>query len=95
MGKSIRIAAGVLLLVALMALSGPALAQGSSDRPIVRPKIIHRQPPGPVIRPRTATSGQALPFTGANVLVLVTLGGSFILVGTLLVRSSRGRRAAA
>jgi len=105
--KGLRIVLAALLVSAMMAFAGPALAQeGSDDGPIVRPdRITKPGNGGPNVGPSTLERGattadsagaaDTLPFTGSDLLVFVVIAAGAIGAGSLLVRSSRSRRAEA
>jgi LPXTG-motif cell wall-anchored protein len=78
-----------MLLVAAMAVMGPAYAQGSGERP---PKVedeIEQRDPGtdPAERPTT------LPLTGADLTAFVLAGSAAFGGGAVLVHRTRARRA--
>jgi hypothetical protein len=105
--KSLKVVLATCLMVALMALAAPAFAQqGSSEQPPrVAGKRITKGGNGPNVAPgfqeRGATSGapsvlgEVLPFTGADLTLFVLVAAGAVGVGTVMVRSSRVRRAEA
>ena len=95
-----------VLLGAVMALMGPALAQsGSGEQP--PPTVQPPTPPGekppevapdierrePTVLPQRQERGATLPFTGGDLIGLIVVGGAASTVGAVLVRRTRGRTA--
>lgn len=97
--KFLRMMVVGLMVGALMALSGLALAQeGSGDNPPeVGPNRITK--PGPVPEPNAGPSvqerGQTLPFTGGDVTLFVIVGAGAVALGTIAMRAARARSDAA
>lgn len=95
--KFLRISVVGLLVAALMALGGVALAQtGSGDTPPedeVGPNVITQ--PGPVPAPGAGPSvqdrGQTLPFTGGDVTLFVIVGAGAVALGAIAVRAARAK----
>jgi hypothetical protein len=93
--KLLRLAVVGLMVAALMALGGVALAQtGSGDvPPEVGPNIITQ--PGPVSPPEVGqgvqTRGETLPFTGGDVTLFVILGAGAVALGAIALRAARAK----
>ena len=81
-----KMAVIAFLVVAVMALMGPAFAQGSGEPPpVIAPREVPRDPkPAPVAEVPTV-----LPVTGGDVMLFVLAGGATVAVGTALVRKAR------
>lgn len=83
-----RLASIAILVVAIMALMSPAFAEGSGERPPIKPGVQHDpEPEAPAERPST------LPFTGADVTAFALVGAATLGAGTLLLRRTRSRGA--
>jgi hypothetical protein len=93
--KFLKIMVVGLMVSALMALGGVALAQTGSDDtpPEILPDRITK--PGPVqppaIGPTIQDRGQTLPFTGGDVTLFVIVGAGAIALGTVAVRAARAK----
>lgn len=83
-----RLIAASLLLLAMMSLSSVALAQYAPEPP--KGDIIQKHPTAPDVG-GPSTNSSTLPFTGADVVVILLVGFAAIGTGTVLVRRSRGR----
>ena len=82
-----KLAVIAFLVVAVMALMGPALAQGSGEEPpVIQPREETRDPDP---RPEVAGDPQVLPVTGGDVMLFVLAGGATVAVGSALVRRAR------
>jgi hypothetical protein len=83
-----KLAVIAFLVVAVMALMGPALAQGSAEEPppVTEPRE-ERRSPEPA--PEVAGEPTVLPVTGGDVMLFVLAGGATVAVGTALVRKAR------
>jgi LPXTG-motif cell wall-anchored protein len=84
-----KLASVAILVVAIMALMGPAFAAGSGEAP---PKVedeVSQQDPShdPEERPST------LPLTGGDILAFVVAGSAAAAAGGVLVRRTRTRAA--
>lgn len=81
-----KLAVIAFLVVAVMALMGPALAQGSGEEPpVTQPREETRDPR----EPEVAGDPQVLPLTGGDVMLFVLAGGATVAVGSALVRRAR------
>ncbi|CAN5654897.1 hypothetical protein BH24ACT26_BH24ACT26_12240 [soil metagenome] len=82
-----KLASIVILVVAIMALMGPALAgHGSGEQPPkVDDEITQRDPQNAEERSST------LPFTGGDVLAFVLVGTATVGAGGVLMHRTRGR----
>jgi LPXTG-motif cell wall-anchored protein len=79
-----RFAFVALLIVAVMALMGPAVAAtGSSERP----QVVHND----VVQKSPSTEPASLPFTGSDVTAFAVAGVVAIGTGVVLVRKTRTR----
>jgi hypothetical protein len=79
-----KLAVIAFLVVAVMALMGPAFAQGSGEPPpVIAPREVPRDPK-PVAEVPTV-----LPVTGGDVMLFVLAGGATVAVGTALVRKAQ------
>jgi hypothetical protein len=86
-----RLAAIAVLVVAVMALAGPAFAKGSGEKPpATKPKVHHVGNPSD---PKVASERNVLPFTGSDLTLYVLAGGLTVAVGTAMVRRARVRSA--
>ena len=83
-----RLIAASLLLLAMMSLSSVALAQ--IYPPEVKGDIIQKHPTAPDVG-GPSTNSSTLPFTGADVVLILLVGFAAIGTGTVLVRRFRGR----
>lgn len=83
-----RLIAASLLLLAMMSLPSVAFAQYVHPNPPLD-KTVQKHPGPDSSGP--STSGATLPFTGADVVVILLVGFALIGTGTVLVRRSRGR----
>lgn len=84
-----RLIAASLLLLAMMSLSSVALAQRAYP-PDVRGDIIQKHPTTPDVG-GPSTNSSTLPFTGADVVLILLVGFAAIGTGTVLVRRFRVR----
>lgn len=88
--RNILVVAGVLL--ALVAMSGVALADGSAphQKPIVHAKHLSN-PPGPTVHAASIhqAAPASLPFTGADVILFLGIGLATFAVGLTLYRRSQ------
>jgi hypothetical protein len=82
-----KLAVIAFLVVAVMALMGPALAQGSGEEPPVIQPREERRDPAP--RPEVAGDENVLPLTGGDVMLFVLAGGATVAAGTALLRKAR------
>jgi hypothetical protein len=94
--RNIMVVAGVL--VALVAMSGVALAEGSAPNkpPVVHGKQLHHPSNGPVVHAASihqapAVHAGALPFTGADVILFLGIGLIVFAAGLMVYRRSRPR----
>jgi LPXTG-motif cell wall-anchored protein len=89
-----RLAVMALLVVALMALVGPALANGGYQErpPEEKPKVVLRTPPAPKL-PTVGGEGEVLPITGSDLTLFVAAGALAVATGGALVRRARIRGA--
>jgi hypothetical protein len=88
--KASRLAAIVVLVVAVMALMSPAFAErGSGEHQPPKDDRVEKphNPPDPVVEP--AQRPATLPFTGGDVLGFVAVGAVAVGTGAALVRRSR------
>jgi hypothetical protein len=92
--KLLKLTVVGLMVAALMALGGVALAQGSEDVPPgIGPNIITQ--PGPNAPPQVGPSfqerGETLPFTGGDVTLFVIVGAGAVALGAVALRAARGK----
>jgi hypothetical protein len=92
--RHILVVAGVLL--ALVAMSGVALADGSAPNkpPVVKGKHLNKPPAGPVVHAASihqapAVHAGTLPFTGADVILFLGVGLVLFAGGLMVYRKSR------
>jgi hypothetical protein len=89
--RHILVVAGVLL--ALVAMSGVALANGSAPNkpPVVKGKHLNKPPAGPVVHAASIHQAPAgnLPFTGADVILFLGVGLVLFSGGLMVYRKSR------
>ena len=89
--RNILVVAGVLL--ALVAMSGVALADGSAPnkKPIVHGKHLSKPPAGPVVHAASIhqAAPASLPFTGADVILFLGIGLVVFSAGLVLYRRSQ------
>ncbi len=96
--KFLRIMVVGLMVSALMALGGVALAQTGSDDAPPDVKTERQERPGPVAPPGSGPTildrGQTLPFTGGDVTLFVIVGAGAVALGTIAVRAARAKSGA-
>jgi LPXTG-motif cell wall-anchored protein len=85
-----RFAVMALLVVALMALAGPALADGGYQErpPEEKPEVVQRTPPAPKV-PTVGGGGKVLPITGSDLTLFIAAGTAAVATGAGLVRRTR------
>jgi LPXTG-motif cell wall-anchored protein len=85
-----RFAVMALLVVALMALAGPALANGGYQErpPEEKPEVVQKTPQAPTV-PTVGGGGEVLPITGSDLTLFVAAGVLIATTGAGLVRRAR------
>jgi LPXTG-motif cell wall-anchored protein len=85
-----RFAVMALLVVALMALAGPALANGGYQErpPEEKPEVVQRTPQAPKV-PTVGGGGEVLPVTGSDLTLFIAAGAVAVAAGAALVRRAR------
>jgi hypothetical protein len=88
--KKARLAVMAGLVVALMALAGPALANGSYQErpPEEKPEVVQRTPQAPKV-PTVGGGGEVLPVTGSDLTLFIVTGALAVATGATLVRRAR------
>jgi hypothetical protein len=92
--KLLKLTVVGLMVAALMALGGVALAQGSEDvPPEVGPNIITHPGPNtpPEVGPSFEERGETLPFTGGDVTLFVIVGAGAVALGAIALRAARAK----
>jgi LPXTG-motif cell wall-anchored protein len=89
-----RLTLMAVLVVAMMTMAGPALANGGYQErpPEEKPEVVQRTPEAPKV-PTVGGGGEVLPITGSDLTLFVAAGVLIATTGAALVRRARGHAA--